>query len=176
MDWMVKNYSILWVEEFSKQTEGKTGPELSAKLPGAIEKKFIEVINKNQEKFDSLWSAGDLPKKILGKEDAIKFKTEADSALSIATKNLLIDYKIYSVRIVMPGKLIQTNGYIDSTQSLFWQVNPDFFFCDNYEMWAESKTPNIWAWIISGAFLVFVSAGILIKRKNPAGGGIQTIT
>jgi hypothetical protein len=166
MNWIVKNYAILWVQEFSKLTTGKAGPELTARLPGKLEDKFIEVINQNQEKFDSLWSAGVLSKKILGEEDGVKFKTEADSALSAATNMLLADYKIYSVHIVMPGKLIRTNGYIDSARRLFWPVNPDLFFCDTYEMWAESKTPNIWAWVVSGLFLLFVFTGIILKQKK----------
>jgi hypothetical protein len=30
-------------------------------------------------------------------------------------------------------------------------------------MWAESKEPNKWAWIVSGIFLLFVLAGIIFK-------------
>ena len=64
----------------------------------------------------------------------------------------------------MPGKLIATNGYIDSTRNLLWPVKSDFFLTDQYEMWAESKTTNMWAWIVSGLFLVFVATGIILKK------------
>jgi hypothetical protein len=30
-------------------------------------------------------------------------------------------------------------------------------------MWAESKTPNTWAWIVSGLFLVFVLSGVAMR-------------
>ena len=164
LDWALKNFAALWAAEFAKLAAHKASPELSAKLPKTLETRFSEVLNENLEKFDSLWSAGVLPEKILGEQDAMKFKTEGDSAFTLATDILLIDYKNYSERIVMPGKLTRTNGYIDSTGSLMWPVNADLFFTDQYEMWAESKTPNIWAWILSGLFLVFVAAGIILKK------------
>ena len=70
----------------------------------------------------------------------------------------------------MPGKLTGTNGFIDSTRNLLWPVKSDFFLTEQYEMWAESKTTNVWAWIVSGLFLVFVFTGIIIKRKSRRGG------
>ena len=55
----------------------------------------------------------------------------------------------------MPGKLTGTNGYIDSTQKPYLAGECLIFFCtDQYEMWAESKTTNIWAWIVSGSLSV----------------------
>ncbi len=42
----------------------------------------------------------------------------------------------------MPGKLIGTNGFIDSSQVLLWPVKSDYFITEQYEMWAESKIPN----------------------------------
>ena len=30
-------------------------------------------------------------------------------------------------------------------------------------MWAESKTPNAWAWIVSGFFLGFVITGVIVR-------------
>ena len=76
---------------------------------------------------------------------------------------IFIDFKDYAVRIVMPGKLIGTNGFIDSSQTLLWPVKSDFFMTEQYEMWAESKVPNTWAWIISVVFLLFVLAGVIIR-------------
>jgi hypothetical protein len=165
-DWNLKNLAAVWVKEFSELTAGKAEPELSSELPGVMEARFIKVIIENQVKFDSIWTTGILQKKILGEENGVKFKREADSALSVAFNRIAIDYKNYSVRIVMPGKLIRTNGYIDSTRNLMWPVNADLFFSEDYEMWAESKTPNIWDWVVSGLFLLFVITGIVLKQKK----------
>jgi hypothetical protein len=75
--------------------------------------------------------------------------------------NILADFKNYSLRIVMPGKLIGTNGFIDSSGVQLWPVKSDYFLTEPYEMWAESKIPNIWAWIVSGLFLAFVLTGVV---------------
>ena len=63
----------------------------------------------------------------------------------------------------MPGKLIGTNGFIDSTKKLIWPVTSDYFLTEPYEMWAESRTRNRWAWIVSGLFLIFVLSGVTIR-------------
>jgi hypothetical protein len=63
----------------------------------------------------------------------------------------------------MPGKLIGTNGFIDSSQILLWPVKSDYFLTEPYEMWAESKSTNTWAWIVSGLFLAFVLTGVLLR-------------
>ena len=105
----------------------KAGPELSIEALKSREDEFVEIIKENQEEFDSLWTKGVLLKKFIGEENAVKFKTEADSAVSVALARFLVDFKDYSVRIVMPGKLIATNGYIDSTRNLLWPVKSDYF-------------------------------------------------
>jgi hypothetical protein len=63
----------------------------------------------------------------------------------------------------MPGKVIGTNGFIDKTEILLWPVKSDYFMTEPYEMYAESKMSNKWAWIVSGLFLLFVISGLLIR-------------
>jgi hypothetical protein len=165
--WVIRNIASLWIEEFVRLTGPGAGPELSTEALKSREDEFAEVINENQEEFDSLWTSGALLRKFIGETNAVKFKTEADSAVSIALTRILVDYKDYSLKIKMPGKLIATNGYIDSTRNILWPVKSDYYLTDRYEMWAESKTPNVWAWVVSGIFLVFVLAGIVIKKIIP---------
>jgi hypothetical protein len=165
-NWIIKNVASLWIEEFIRLTAAKAGPELSLEVLKSRIDEFCKIINENQDKFDSLWAKGILLKKFIGETDAMKFKTEADSAVSVSLSKIFIDFKDYSVRIVMPGKLFATNGYIDSTRNLLWPVKSDFFITAQYEMWAESRTTNLWAWIVSGLFLLFVLTGIVLKRKK----------
>ena len=164
--WTMKNIASMWIKEFSRLTAGNNEPGLSESSLKAHEDHIIKVIEETKTDFDSLWKNGVILKEFIGEKDAVKFKTEGDSALDLAVKKCLFDFISYSERIVMPGKLTGTNGYIDSTRNLLWPVISDFFMTDNYEMWAESKTTNIWAWIFSGVFLVFVSTGIVIKRRS----------
>lgn len=128
---------------------------------------LVNLIKINDSKFDSLWSNGIILKKYMSEGDYQNFRSEADTALEKVTEQFFsMEFKEYSVRIVMPGTLTSTNGFIDSSKVLLWPVKSDFFLAEPYEMWAESKVPNNWAWIVSGLFLVFVFTGIIIRIKN----------
>ena len=161
--WVVKNIVSEWIGVFAKLTEGTEGKGISRESLKAKEDLMVNLIEKYDEKFDSIWDKGVILKEFIGEADALKYKTEADSALSYATETFLIDFKKYSVRIVMPGNLIGTNGFIDSSKVLLWPVDSDYFMTEQYEMWAESKVPNTWAWIVSGLFLIFVFTGVIIR-------------
>jgi hypothetical protein len=159
--WSTKNIVSEWIGAFSNLIAGKAGKDMTRESLKKHEDEFIKIVEANDKKFDSLWSEGIILKKLIGEENALKYKTEADSALGSVTKYFLVSFKDYSVRIVMPGKLIGTNGFIDSSHVLLWPVKSDFFMTEQYEMWAESKITNKWAWIVSGLFLAFVLSGVI---------------
>ena len=161
--WTTKNLISEWIGEFSKLTAKKAGSDMNMESLKARENEFVKIVEINDEKFDSLWSNGIILKEFLGEANAQKYKTEADTAIEYVTKNFFVNFKDYSVRIVMPGKLIGTNGFIDSSQVLLWPVKSEYFLTEPYEMWAESKVPNMWAWIVSGLFLVFVLSGMIMR-------------
>lgn len=161
--WSTKNIVSEWIGKFSDLIAERAGKDMTRESLKAREDEFIKVVEANDKKFDSLWSAGIILRKFIGEENALKYKTEADSALGSVTKYFFVSFKDYSVRIVMPGKLIGTNGFIDSSHVLLWPVKSDYFMTEPYEMWAESKIPNTWAWIVSGLFLVFVLSGVIMK-------------
>jgi hypothetical protein len=160
--WLSKNIVSEWIEEFSSLTAGTSGniPKDSLR---AKEDEFVKIISTPGIKFDSLWENGVILTKFIGSDNAIKYKTEADTALDHVTKSLLLNFRDYSIRTVMPGKLVNTNGYIDSSHTLLWPVDSDFFLTEPYEMWAVSRVPNRWAWIVSGIFLAFVAAGVIVR-------------
>jgi hypothetical protein len=161
--WIYTNIVSEWIGVFSKLTEGKGDTVMSGKSLRLKEAEFVKIVEENEKKLDSLWSKGILLNKFIGESNAIRYKAEADSALEIVTNRLLLDFKDYSIRIVMPGKLIGTNGFIDSSRTILFPVKSDYFLTEPYEMSAESKTINLWAWIVSGLFLAFVLTGVLVK-------------
>jgi hypothetical protein len=162
--WTAKNMVSEWIGEFSDLSSGKAGSEMSVKSLKAREDEFARLILKADKELDSLWKNGILLREFIGEANALKYKTEADSALSIVTNKLFADFQSYSIRIVMPGKLIGANGFIDSTKKMIWPVTSDYFLTEPYEMWAESKTTNRWAWIASGIFVLFVLSGVVIWK------------
>jgi hypothetical protein len=161
--WTARNMVSEWIGEFSKLNAGKADSGMSIQSLKSHEDKFAALIEKNDKGLDSLWKNGIMLKDLIGNANALKYRTEADSALSIVLSNLFVNFSDYSVRTVMPGKLIGTNGFIDSSHLLFWPVKSDYFMTEPYEMWAESKILNRWAWIVSGLFLVFVLSGMIIR-------------
>lgn len=166
--WMARNLVSAWIGEFSRLTEKKEGSRTVVNSLKSNEKVLADFILKYQDKFDSLWENGVILKQYLGEENYNKFKIETDSASGKALGLVFVDFKDYSVRIAMPGSLTGTNGFIDSSRVLLWPVKSDYFMTENYEMWAESKTRNMWAWVVSGLFLMFVISGIIIKRIKKA--------
>ena len=161
--WSARNIVSGWIGIFSKLTTGKAHSDMLVKSLKSREVELAKLVDKDDKKLDSLWKNGILLKEFLGEANALKYRVEADSALSIVINDLLANFSDYSVRIVMPGKVIGTNGFVDNSKVLLWPVKSDYFLTDQYEMWAESRIPNLWAWIISGIFLVFVLTGMLIK-------------
>ena len=161
--WALKNFISEWTGEFSKLTEGKAGQDILRESLKAREAELEQIIAENDKKFDSLWANGVILKKFIGETNALRYKAEADSAMKLAVSILMNDFKDYSLRIAMPGKLIGTNGFIDSSKVLQWPVKSDYFMSEPYIMWAESKLPNIWAWIVSGLFLAFVVTGVIVR-------------
>jgi hypothetical protein len=163
--WLLKSMVSEWIGKFSELTAGNGGNTVRVESMKANEDVLVNLIIKYEkdEKFDSLWSNGIILKQYMGEADYLKFKNEADTAAAKVLSQVMNSFKDYSVRISMPGKLIGTNGFIDSSKVLLWPVKSDLFLTEQYEMWAESKIPNYWAWIVSGLFLAFVITGVIIR-------------
>jgi len=161
--WLYKNVVSEWTGLFSGLIGDKAGEDLTYESLKEKEDYFLKIVKKNENKFDSLWGTGQILREFIGEQNAARYKTEADSAMNVMEKTLFIDFKEYSQRITMPGRLIGTNGYPDSSHMLLWPVKSDYFVSEPYVMWAESKTTNTWAWLATGAFLLFVLAGMILK-------------
>jgi hypothetical protein len=162
-EWSGKSFVSEWIGEFSALTAGRGGSDISKESLKSRENEFLDIVKKYENKFDSLWATGIILKDMIGEKNAATFRTEADSAISTVTRKFFVDFKDYSVRIVMPGKVIGTNGFIDKTEALLWPVKSDYFLTEPYEMWAESKVINTWAWVVTGAFILFVITGLIIR-------------
>jgi len=161
--WNTKCLISLWINEFSKLIQKEDGGQRAAESLKSHEDELLNMILIDEEKFDSLWSNGMILKEFIGATDYEKFSGKVDTADDRAIEQFWLDFKEYSVKIAMPGNVTGTNGFIDSSEVLLWPVKSDYFLTETYEMWAESKIPNIWAWIVSGLFLVFVLTGVIIR-------------
>jgi hypothetical protein len=164
--WGIRCLASEWIGEFSQLAGNRaTGRVLYDSLK-AHENDFVTLEETNNEKFDSLWSNGILLAQFIGRDNAEKYKTEVDSAIKIVTDKFFVDFTNYTQRIIMPGETIGTNGFRDSSGVLLWQVKSDYFLSSDYKMWAESRITNLWVWIVSGVFLLFVLAGIIYQKMK----------
>lgn len=167
-EWLFRSLVSEWAGEFQERTRKEADERISADTLKKWEDNFIRMIKTHDKDFDSLWKSGFILTEVIGEQAAEKFKAEADSAINIVEDKTLIQFAAYSVKALMPGRLISSNGFADSSNTVLWPVSDDYFLTENYEMWAESKVPNIWAWVVSGVFVLFVITGLVI-RKNKRG-------
>ncbi len=161
--WTYKSAMAEWIGDFSNLAGAKASGDMTFDALKAREDELVKISMENDNHFDSLWKNGIILKEFIGEQNALKYKTEADSAINLVVEKLFVSFHNYTIRIIMPGKLIGTNGLMDSTKVLLWPVKSEYFMTQPYEMWAESKEPNRWAWIVSGIFLLFVFAGITFR-------------
>jgi hypothetical protein len=161
--WLLRNAASEWIGFFSELTRGTGDSDISFESLKRRESDFAKILETYDKQFDSLWNEGVILKELIGESKAKMYKREADSALLLTTNNIFIDFKDYAQQIIMPGRLIGTNGFRDSTHLILWPVKSDYFLTEQYQMWAESKSTNIWAWIVTGVFLLFVLAGLIHK-------------
>jgi hypothetical protein len=161
--WLAKSFVSQWISDFSALAGSRAPMELSEASLKKNEDLFFNIFEKYNKKFDSVWATGTVLKEMIGEVNAARFKSEADTAFIRIMKTLEVKFSEYSVCIKMPGEVIGTNGYIDSAEILLWPVKQDFFQTENYEMWAESKMTNRWAWMITGIFVLFVVTGLVIR-------------
>jgi hypothetical protein len=111
---------------------------------------------------------------ILGEKFYSTFKTEIDSAMSVleTMTEPFISVDNYDIEIRMPGNIIASNGYVntdpdsENSSGILWLVKGEYFLTQQYEMWAESRVNNYWAWIISALFILFVITGFVIRSKK----------
>jgi hypothetical protein len=164
--WLLKCLVSEIISEFKRLTSGKEDSDFITDSLKSHENDLIRLLIEDDKKIDSLWTNGILLQRFSGREDAVKFLADADSAVSLALEKIFIDFREYTVRTIMPGKLTVTNGFIDSSDVVLWPVKSEYFLTQTYEMYAESQVRNIWAWICTGVLILFVLTGLLLKRKS----------
>lgn len=89
-------------------------------------------------------------------------KKEDDRVLDLVIKPFSTHL---SYHLLMPGKILQTSSKQSHGDTLTWNVEPYRFFFSDYELMAESKVANTWAFVVSAIFLIIVAVSFFIKRK-----------
>lgn len=161
--WLFHSLVSEWIGRFGQLTRNK-GEEIVGGELRSREKEILELYDQNAQNFDSLVESGVLLKKVIGVENAAKYKTESDSAFKMVSDGFWLNFSGYSVQVKMPGKLTGTNGFPDNNKMLLWPVRSELFLTQDYLMFAESKVQNVWAWIVTGIFIFFVFTGLIFRN------------
>lgn len=75
-------------------------------------------------------------------------------------------FNSYTVRTIMPGTLIKSNGYVIDDRIVVWPAKSELFMFEDYEMWAESRISNSWAWILTILIVLAVPFLITLRRRK----------
>jgi len=165
--WIMSSLCSEFIAGFSQLLAKSNSDTLVAVKLKENETELIDFLKKSEDQnIDETWLADSILEKFAGRGASKRFAAETDSAINIAVEKVLADFKEYSVRIAMPGKLVSTNGFPDSSRVVLWPVRSGFFMAEPYEMWAVSKVAHPWAWIVSALFVLFVITGIIVKTKK----------
>ncbi|MBS0010922.1 MAG: hypothetical protein KFF49_05910 [Bacteroidales bacterium] len=161
-EWFGKSFVRAFVLKLADTVSAKPDIKLDTlqlfEKEGELSYSMLEVM-KEQELFDSLLGKGFYENNII----------LVDTLFSDVEDEFLVAFETdpYFVQVFMPGELTSTNGYIDEDDNVLWEVKGEVFLSADYDMWAESSTTNIWAWIVTGGFVFFVLMGLIVRAfKN----------
>ncbi len=166
--WLYMSNISEWKEEFRILAEHKEqwntcNELLKDKDPEIYSFLEISFNQKDNSDIDTVFS--ETIRGVLGDELYAAFETEIDSSIKIVEERFAhaFDFGAYSMQALMPGKLVATNGFIDKDGLLLWPVKMEYLLTRPYQMWAESKSSNTWAWVVSGVFVGFVALGLILR-------------
>jgi len=162
-EWMERSLIRAFVSKVADTVAANTAIKLdTSQLFQREEKMSYSIFEDMEEK--------EVVKSLLGEGFYENHRPLADTIMSDVEDEFLVAFETdpYLVQFFMPGELTSTNGYIAEDGNVLWEVKGEVFLSASYVMWAESITPNLWAWIVTGAFVIFVLTGLLIKTKRQA--------
>ncbi len=93
-----------------------------------------------------------------------RHSTQIESRVQEQTDALEVFTYILDYRLEMPGKITRANTQLRDNDSLVWRLTAYRFLTHDYVLEAESRTCNIWAFVLTGLMLLF--GIILIKRQS----------
>ncbi len=72
----------------------------------------------------------------------------------------------YENRVVLPGKMFDTNADVVEDGRPVWHVLPTRFLPEDFDMFAASREPNPWAWVVAVLVLIFAGVMFFPKKKG----------
>jgi hypothetical protein len=165
--WFTRSVLSEWIETAGALCESSGKDFLTTELLRSHEDDFFNKLMETSE-------FGDVCDSVLGAGVYSVFKTELDSAKTVSEEkfDLSFSFADYTMKVVMPSELISTNGYSEPDGVISWPVAGELFLNKDYIMYAESRSVNYWAIIITALLAIilpFDIANHIRKWKNRKG-------
>jgi len=68
--------------------------------------------------------------------------------------------------LLIPGKVLKTSALIMNGDTLKWQLETTKMITDDYILEAQSRKSNVWAFVITGLFILLTFSGIVHNYRK----------
>lgn len=120
--------------------------------------------------YDSLSEFVDYFSNLTGKADIKRINQLKAEEIDKFDKGIRLLYKVfemedYTVNVIAPGLLTNTNSPTVVGNHVKWQVSTMSFLFEDYTMMVESRVVNYWRFVITGVILVILAIVLLVKWR-----------
>jgi len=132
---------------FTKNMSFKNNGEMELEMYQCLDKYFKTTA------FSTLWDMKESPMK--------KFEDNLDSLQFIEYFTKSVNYKM-----LLPGKITEPQNAIVNGDTLVWKLTAYRMVYGDYEIEAQSRKANVWAFIVSGFILIIAAGSYFLKLKR----------
>jgi hypothetical protein len=87
----------------------------------------------------------------------------ADYDKKMANIEYILAFQDYKEEVQLPGLITGTNSSIIKGNQVSWQVESSSFFITDFEMYAESRVINNWAFVVAGIVVLGLVVLLVVK-------------
>ncbi len=170
-EWQQLNfYEVLYEMLYKKAGEFNSGDISQPALKSKKEELFKALVNnKNNPETEEVIKT----LKAVFKTDAVtQWRSTVDEFIELFEKELdnLSNGDKFSNDVILPGLILNTNARSIDGGRLTWRFTGDIFSMSDYEMFAESRSANEFAFIVTAALFLVILTLLLLpvirKRKT----------
>jgi len=159
--WFSRSVVSEWIEIAGALCKASGKDSLTTEILRAHEDDFFKQLGDSAE-------FGEACDAVLGAGVYEAFKTELDSAKAVAEEkfDLSFSFAEYTMQVVMPSEIISANGFRERDGRISWPVSGELFLNSDYIMYAQSRSINYWAIIITALLAVILPFDIALHVRK----------
>lgn len=111
---------------------------------------------KNLDNFYKVKEFSALPDSSIPYQKMVAFKNYFENPFTVK-----LNYNL-----ILPGKLTDASSKETHGDTIAWNVDLYRFYFKDYTMYAKSRVANVWAFIVTGMFILGIVSSFFIRRKS----------